>query len=148
MTEPELPGVIERLKDKLETPRYRRAAGRLWTAVDVLMGLRYDRAMIEQLLRGVRGMKESVTYQAIVEEGVAKGRLEEARRMLILLGEEEFGTPPERRDRASIEAVNSLEQLEQLARRTRHVRGWGELLADATASESRKGRGKGKRTPG
>ncbi len=58
------------------------------------MGLRYDRALIEQLLQEVRGMKESVTYQAIVEEGVAKGReegvvkgrMEEARRILFRLG--------------------------------------------------------------
>ena len=76
------------------------------------MGLRYDRARVEQLRQGVRGMKESVTYQAIVEEGAAKGRLEEARRMLVLLGEEEFGTPPGPRARASIEAINSPEQLE------------------------------------
>ena len=34
-------------------------------------------------------MKESVTYQAIVEEGVLKCRLEEARRLLLLLGKAE-----------------------------------------------------------
>ena len=65
--------MIERLKEKLAPRRYRKTADPLWTAVDVLMGLRYDRVLIEQLLQGVRGMKESVTYQAIVEEGVAKG---------------------------------------------------------------------------
>ena len=107
VTESELPGVIDRLKEKLAAPRYRKAAGTLWTAVDVLMGLRYDRALIEQLLQGVRGMKESVTYQAIVEEGVAKGReeglvkgreegvakgrLEEVRRILFRQGEQRFG---------------------------------------------------------
>ncbi len=94
VTESDLPGVIDRLKEKLAAPRYRKAAGPLWTAVDVLMGLRYDRALIEQLLQGVRGMKESVTYQAIVEEGVAKGELRGARRILLLSGEEQFGVPP------------------------------------------------------
>ena len=41
-------------------------------------------------------MEESVTYQAIVEEGVVKGRLKQARLMLVLLGEEEFGSLPAR----------------------------------------------------
>jgi predicted transposase YdaD len=110
--------------------------------VDVLMGLRYDRALVEQLLQGVRAMKESVTYQAIVEEGVVKGRLEEARRILLLLGEEQFGTPPGARALASVEAINSLEQLEQLTRRALRVRSWEELLADVAAPEPRRGRRK------
>jgi predicted transposase YdaD len=40
----------------------------LWTATFILMGLEYDQAVARQLLRGVRIMKESVTYQAILEE--------------------------------------------------------------------------------
>ena len=82
-------------------------------------------------------MKESVTYQAIVEEGVAKGReeglikgrLEQARHSLVVLGEELFGTPASRRALASIEAINSLEQLDQMTRRAAHVHSWQELLA-------------------
>ena len=50
-------------------------AGTLWTAADVLMGLRYSRQLVAQLLQGVHGMKESVTYQAILEEGVVKGEV-------------------------------------------------------------------------
>jgi predicted transposase YdaD len=154
VAESDLPGVIDRLKEKLAAPRYRQAAGALWTAVDVLMGLRYDRAFIERLLQGVRGMKESVTYQAIVQEGVAKGReegivegrlegrLEEARRILLLLGEEEFGTPPGRAARASLEAIASPDQLEHLTRRTRRVRSWEELLADVPMPQPRRRRGK------
>ncbi|HVS36376.1 MAG TPA: hypothetical protein VMS17_12490 [Gemmataceae bacterium] len=144
--EADLPGMIDRLKERLAAPRLRKAAGVLWTAVDVLMGLRYDRALVEKLLRGVRGMEESVTYQAIIEKGVAKGvakgRLEGARRILLLSGEEEFGAPPSPRARAAIEAINSLEQLEQLTRRMRHVGGWDELLADVAPAEPRRGRGK------
>ncbi len=40
---------------------------------------------------GAQCLEESVTYQAIIEEGVAKGRLEGVRHSLILLGEELFG---------------------------------------------------------
>jgi hypothetical protein len=51
-------------------------------------------------------MKVSVTYQAIVEEGVIKGRLEETRRMLLLVGEQQIGKPAGAR--ASIEAIHRL----------------------------------------
>ena len=47
-------------------------AGVLWTAADVLMGLRYPRPLVNDLLRGIHNMKDSVTYQGIVEEGVVK----------------------------------------------------------------------------
>ena len=146
VTESELPGVIDRLKEKLAAPRYRKAAGPLWTAVDVLMGLRYDRALIEQLLQGVRGMKESVTYQAIVEEGVAKGivkgELQGARRILFHQGERRFGEPVGASTRSRIESINSLEMLERLSDRMLQVHSWEELLADVATPEPRRGRKK------
>jgi predicted transposase YdaD len=142
VTEAELPGVIGRMKEKLDTPPYRETAGELWTAVDVLMGLRYDRAVIEQLLRGVRGMKESVTYQAIVEEGVAKGRLEEARHMVLHQGEQRFGQPASASIRSRIEAIRDREVLEGLVGRAFQVGSWDELLADMPAPKPHRGRGK------
>ncbi len=171
VTESELPGVIDRLKEKLTAPRYRKAAGTLWTAVDVLMGLRYDRALIEQLLQGVRAMKESVTYQAIVEEGVVKGREEgvakgRPRRGIVkgrlrrgpahphscLSGEEQrSGQPPDALaapSRHRIESINSLEMLERLSDRMLQVRSWEELLADVPAPEPRRARGEKKVTAG
>jgi hypothetical protein len=57
----------------------------------ILMGLRYDSKEVDRLLKGVRSMEESSTYQAILEKGIEKGiekglqrgveqgRLEEAR---------------------------------------------------------------------
>jgi predicted transposase YdaD len=144
VTASDLPGVIERLKEKLAAPRYRKTAGPLWTAVDVLMGLRYHRALIEQLLQGVRGMKESVTYQAIVEEGVVKGELRGARRMLFRQGEQRFGQPPDALAQSRIESVASLETLERLSDRMLQVRNWEELLADMPAPEVPRGRRKGR----
>ena len=47
---------------------------------DVLMGLRYPAQFAAQLLRAVRAMKESTTYQAILAEGRAEGQAVEARR--------------------------------------------------------------------
>ena len=144
VTETQLPGVIGRMKEKLDAPRYRRAAGELWTAVGVLMGLRYDRALIRQMLQGVRRMKESVFYQDLVEEGAAKGRLEEARRMLLRLGERHFGQPVSTSIRSRVEAISDLEVLEGLADRALRLRSWEELLADMPAPAPRRGRGKRK----
>lgn len=42
-------------------------------AAFILMGLRYESAMVQTLLRGVGQMRESTTYQAILEEGKAEG---------------------------------------------------------------------------
>src|SRR5437763_2412 len=59
-------------------------AGReLWTATGVLMGLRYDEIMIQRVLRGVREMKESTFYQAVVREG----KVEALHETLLHLGE-------------------------------------------------------------
>src|SRR5947208_1676545 len=95
-----------------------------------------------QLLRGVRGMKESVTYQAIVEEGVVKGRLEGARRILLRLAEQQFGKPAGARARAQVESISSLEMLEELAGRLLRVGTWEELLAEVTTPAPRGSRKK------
>jgi hypothetical protein len=82
-------------------------------------------------------MKESSTYQAILEEGRVEGRTEgaiaEARKMLRLLGEDAFG-PPDARTAASIEQLDDLPRLEELLVRLRTAGSWQELLGQpATA---------------
>src|SRR5207244_4281729 len=74
--EPELPAIIRRMKERVsaEAPSGEEAV--LWTATYVLMGLRYDEALADELLRGVLAMEESVTYQAIIRKGKAEGRAE------------------------------------------------------------------------
>src|SRR5579859_1378915 len=73
VTEVELPAIIERMEQRLSDPLGRRQASDLWSAAFILLGLRYSRAMAAQLLRGVVSMKESTTYQMILEEGEARG---------------------------------------------------------------------------
>ena len=68
-----LPKLIRQMDDRFRREATADEAGKLWTATDVLMGLRYPREMVAELLRGVHGMKESVTYQAILDEGRAEG---------------------------------------------------------------------------
>jgi len=76
-------------------------------------------------------MKESVTYQAILKEGrsigVAKGKAEEARKLLLLLGREQFGEPSARIV-ALLDAMTDLGRLKALAIRLLHVKTWEELL--------------------
>jgi predicted transposase YdaD len=84
-------------------------------------------------------MRESTTYQAILREGADKGRNEgliegsirEARRLLILLGEDRFGAP-DPATRSAIEAIRDLEHLENLSRRLVDPRidNWNDLLVE------------------
>lgn len=137
-----LPWVIKRMEErfaKLDDPS---RAGELWTATSVLMGLRYDKVFTEQLLQGVRAMKESVTYQAIVEEGVKKGlekgEMQEARKMLLRIASDTFNCPPNDEQMQELQSIANVDQLEDLAVRVRHVRGWSELLAMVPRSRRRK----------
>ena len=86
-------------------------------------------------------MKESVTYQAILEEGEAIGKAEEARRMLLLLGREQFGEPSAKIV-ALLDAVTDLGRLEALVIRLLHVKTWEELLGVNGTTRHPRGRRK------
>lgn len=73
-------------------------------------------------------MEESVTYQAILHRGEEKGRVAEARAIVMRLGSLRFG-PPSDATRATVAALNTPERLEQLAERLLQVETWDELLA-------------------
>lgn len=129
----ELPQFLEEMDSRFRHKTKRLDAASLWTATFVLMGLEYEEAMVSKLLAGVQGMKESVTYQAIVEEGLAKGRVEgrveEARNLLIRLGSSAFGAP-KARVRKTIRSISDLSTLEHLADRLMAAGSWNELLAE------------------
>lgn len=72
-------------------------------------------------------MKESVTYQAIIEEGEAKGRVEEARRLLLRQGRIRFGSPDSSSE-AALAALTDLDRLERLSEQLLQVSSWKELL--------------------
>jgi hypothetical protein len=133
-----LPGVIRRMEERLSEPRVRRRAPDLWAATLVLLGLRYDEEFAQALLRGVLGMKESTTYQAIV----AEGRTAEARRLLLMLGEQQFGAV-DADTRAAVESIGAVERLEELVRKVSRAGSWQELLAAVTRPRGN-GRRKGK----
>jgi predicted transposase YdaD len=149
VSEVDLPAIVREMKQRFRSVTDRGRLGRLWTAVYVLMGMRYDQALIDQLLEGVLGMKESVTYQAIVAEGLAEGRtrglaegkLEEARKLLLDLGQHQFGKAAPAEIRATIEASQELRQLEQWTHKLIGSRSWAEVLSTAPKKQRRKPRG-------
>jgi hypothetical protein len=130
VTEAELPGIIREMERRLSGRRLRRQAARVWSAAFVLMGLRWPQELTEGLLRGVRSMKESVTYQWILQEGRDEGALTEAKKLLRLQGEGCFGAPDGATARA-LEGINDLPRLEELLLRLPHVGSWQELLGRA-----------------
>ena len=105
VTETELPGIINRMEQRLHSRRGRKQAALVWGAAYILLGLRYSLALAAQLFRGVESMKESSTYQAILQEGrqegLAEGKLTEARRLFRIVGEGRFGPPMPRQPQPS-----------------------------------------------
>jgi hypothetical protein len=73
-------------------------------------------------------MEESDTYLEILEKGEAKGRVAEAKRLLLRLGKLQFGIP-DRAAKDALEAITDLERLEQLGERVLEVSSWQELFA-------------------
>ena len=150
----DLPEIIQRMEARVEeeAPESR---NEFWTATWLLLGLRYNAEVAKQLLRGVVGMKESSTYQYMMEEGRAEGRIKgiqegrqegkqegrqegkqeglhegktnEARRMLVLLGRKRLGEL-DAQTMVQLEAIFSSEELERLALRLFEVESWQELL--------------------
>lgn len=130
------PDVIRRMKERLSQERPRRA-GDLWAATFVLLGLRYSKAFARLLFQEVIGMKESVTYQAIVHEG----RLSEARQVLFRLGKRRFGDADEATTTA-LNAIDDVRKLDKLIDRILDVNSWRELLGP-TRRRRRNGRRQG-----
>jgi hypothetical protein len=100
--------------------------------------MRYQDALVDQLLQGVLGMEESSTYQAIIRKGAAQGALDEARKMLLQLGEDHFGTAASSDVQARVEAIQDLTQLEQITRRVYRSQSWDELLPAPPKPQRRK----------
>ncbi len=150
VTETELPGIIVRMEQRLSSRRGRKQAPIIWGAAYILLGLRYSPALAAQLFRGVVSMKESSTYQAILEEGRQLGRqmglmegrsegaVAEAKKLLRIAGSRRFGAP-DAPTMAVLERIEDLVRLEDLFNRVDTVTSWQELFGPPVA-DSRKRR--------
>jgi predicted transposase YdaD len=132
VSEVELPGVVSRMKTRFDSEIEAAQRRELWTTAYVLMGLRFHRPMIDRLLKEVMAMEESTTYQGIIEEGMARGKIVATREVLLFQGEERFGPPPES-IRHRIDALRNLQELHRLLHRVLSVSSWEELLSLPTS---------------
>ena len=137
----DVPAVIRHMRDRLDREVPPQKAGEMWTATRILMGLRYDEPVVDALLQGVRHMRESATYQAIVNEGraegvaqgrvegVAQGRVEGERDALVRVGTHKFGNPSPA-VRARLNAIGDAATLGRLLVRVFDRTSWEDLLGD------------------
>jgi hypothetical protein len=118
-----LAGVVQQVVDRLVREAPAEKVRRLLTAAFLLTGLRVSRVVARELFRGVRAMRESDTYLAILDEGAEK----EARKLIFQLGEEHAG-PPDEATRTALLAITDLERLEAILSRLVRLRSWQEAL--------------------
>jgi predicted transposase YdaD len=123
VSEARVPEVIRRMKERLSLERRGRLAKDLWAVTYVLLGLRYSDAFANLLFQEVLGMEESTTYQAIIK----KGRLSGVREVLFRLGRKRFG-PADDATEAALNAIDDVQQLQELSERVYEVGSWQELL--------------------
>jgi hypothetical protein len=70
-------------------------------------------------------MEESATYQYLLN----KGAVRQAIKIVLRIGTQRFGSPPDAQTVATINAIPDLEHLERLMDRALEVSSWQELLA-------------------
>jgi predicted transposase YdaD len=138
-----LKAVAERLRDETGPE----LMTTLWTATAILIGLRYPREQVGEMMEGVatmvlgiRGIEESWVYQDIfakgLAEGEAKGLVEGEREALLRLGRRRFGAPGAEVE-ARIAALGDLDGLRELLDRVMDVTTWDELMTSLDAREGR-----------
>jgi hypothetical protein len=124
VSEADLPGLVRRMQQRIDAePKAR--ADMLWEAAYFLMGFRYPRELVKQLLRGVKDMTGSSTYDGLLEDGRILGE----RRLLLRQGTKKFGEP-DAAALAALEAIQDADRLEALGLRIidADVHGWEDLL--------------------
>jgi hypothetical protein len=119
-----LTAVIQQVSERLLREAPPEQVRRLLTAAYVLTGLRVPRELSLQLFQGVRAMRDSDTYMAIIDEG----RLDQTKKLLLRFGQKSLGAPSES-VAATLAASTDLQRLELLLERLGEVKSWQELLA-------------------
>ncbi len=110
-------------------------APELLSAMYILMGLRYDEAMINLIEKEVDEMEESISYQRILKKGEARGEtrgeirgeLKALHKMLILMGSTQFG-PADAATERKIRTITDVGRLERLVLAAKAVPSWRQLL--------------------
>ncbi|OWK46728.1 DUF4351 domain-containing protein [Fimbriiglobus ruber] len=122
-----LPGIVDRMIDRIRSEADRPLADKLLTCTFLLMGLKYDSVLVRQLLGGVLQMEESTTYQFMLAQVEARWRTAEARTLILRQGCKRFGPPPASVSSA-LALITDLPRLEELSDRLLDASNWDELL--------------------
>jgi predicted transposase YdaD len=123
-----LADVIRRMDERLQHEVPPQQAALLLNTAYILTGLRVPRPVLGQLFQGVRAMRESSAYQAILDEGRQEGRQEGMLRLLLRQGRQKFGSPSDA-IMATLTAITDLDRLERMGDQVFNVSSWDELLA-------------------
>ena len=119
--------VVSRVFERLSREAPPAMSAKLLTASYVLSGLRVSKQVAKKVFQGVQAMKESTTYQGIVEEGREEGRIDEARKIILRQGKKKFGKPTAAIVTV-IEGTDDLDRLERLSDRLLTASSWQDLL--------------------
>ncbi|MBW3598927.1 MAG: hypothetical protein KY475_16845 [Planctomycetes bacterium] len=101
----------------------------------MLSGLQFPKSETVGLFKEIVRIKESTTYQYIIEQGmeegkkkgIEEGQRQEARKMLLLTGEGRLGKPGASVATA-LDKIDDLDRLHRMSRRLWDVESWKELL--------------------
>jgi len=118
--------VVDRVLERVQHEAAPEQVRQLLTAAYILTGLRATPEIALGLFQGVRAMRESSTYQAILDEG----RIEGKQTTLLRQGRRRFGEPDEATQQRLL-AINSVERLDALCERLLEVGTWQDLLAQS-----------------
>jgi predicted transposase YdaD len=99
--------VVRRIAERLQREASSGDQAKLLTAAYILTGLRVSQRAARNLFEGVRAMQESTTYQAILEEGQAKGQTLALQKTLLRQGPQRFGLRATRCKRRSTPSPTS-----------------------------------------
>jgi hypothetical protein len=120
-----LTAVAQRLIERLEREASHEQKRKLLTSAFVLTGLRVQRDVARQIFRGVRAMRDSDTYLAIIDEG----REEEAKKVILRQGQKRLG-PADDATKARLSGITDPARLDRLIDRLfdATATGWQDLL--------------------
>ncbi len=104
----------------------------IYSGAYILMGLRFDREFLNRLFRETSTMRESSTYQGILQEGrdegLVKGRVETLRQSIRDLGEVRFGPIPPSLG-VDLDTASDPDRLARVMKRVLSATGWEDLMA-------------------
>lgn len=117
--EESIPDVFRRIDERVMRETETPTACMIMVSTLLLAGMRLERDQILDMMRRFSSMnllQESSFYQMLLEEGEKKGRIKEAREMLLDLVEARFGAV-DASFRRSIDAIDDLEKLKRMSKK-------------------------------